>query len=337
MRGRSSDARPVVDAPVTPAPVRSFVLLVNPTAGGGRGRHAGDAAAARLRARGARFRTIVAASAEAATAAAIAAIDAGDVPVAVGGDGTLRLVADAALGRPGAVVGLVPGGRGNDVARHLGLPADPAAAADALVDGDAVPVDAGVAVAGDGTRRSFLSVACVGFDAEANRIADAAPARLGRFAYVWGALGALAGLRPTDFAIEVDGTPVAQRALLVAVGNAGSYGGGMRIAPHSSVADGVFDVVAVGHTGRRPDACGWRDRLRIVHLLPAVFRGSHVRMPSVSVRRAAQVRIAADAPLLAYADGDPIGPLPMTLSTVPAALSLLVPPGHRAPALEVGR
>ena len=122
--------------------------------------------------------------------------------------------------------------------------------------------------------------------------------------------------------------------MLVAVGNAGSYGGGMRIAPHASVTDGALDVVTIGHTGRRPDACDWRDRLRIVHLLPASFRGGHVRVPSVTVRRAAQVRVTADAPLLAYADGDPVGPLPMTLSTVPAALSLLMPPGHAAPAPE---
>ncbi|MGX6449978.1 diacylglycerol/lipid kinase family protein, partial [Patulibacter sp. S7RM1-6] len=262
---------------------------------------------------------------------------AGEVPVAVGGDGTLRLVAAAAAERPGSTIGLVPGGRGNDVARHLGLPDDVVAAADALLDGVPTPVDLGAAVAADGTRTVFVSVACAGLDAEASRIAAAVPAALGRASYVWGAVGALARLRPVDFRLELDGAPVPRRGLLVAVGNAGSYGGGMRIAPHASVADGAFDVVLVGHVGRRPDRCDWRDRLRVLRFLPGVFSGRHVRDPSVTVRRAAEVRIAADGPLPVYADGDPVGPLPMTLTTLPAATSLLVPPPQGGPAVEVGR
>lgn len=328
MRSGIHDAPPADPDRPTPPPGagdRAFTLVVNPTAGGGRAIGTARDAEARLRGHGRAVRTVPTRDAEHAAREAREAFGRGDVAVAVGGDGMLRILAGEAVGRDDALVGLLPAGRGNDFARFLGLPTDPVAAADALVHGRPVLLDTGVVTGEDGVPRTFLSLVSVGFDAEANRIANEAPAALGGLVYVWGVLGALAGLRPVPLRLTADGTERDAPALLLAVANAGAYGGGMHMAPHASVADGELDVVVVPHPGRRPDVCDWRDRLLLLRVLPRVFRGSHVRTRHVEVTRARTLRVEADGPLVAYADGDPVGVLPLTVGTRPASLRLLVP------------
>jgi YegS/Rv2252/BmrU family lipid kinase len=319
---------------------RSMALLVNPTAGGGRARRTAAAAEGRLRGRGVPVRTVLTVDAAHAAEEARAAFGRGDVAVAVGGDGMLRILAGEAVSREDAVVGLVPAGRGNDFARFLGLPTSTDEAVDALVDGVEARVDTGLVRDEQGVERTFLSLVSVGFDAEANRIANTAPAALGGLVYVWGVLGALAGLRPVPLRLQSGDATREVRVLLLAVANAGAYGGGMHMAPHASVGDGLLDVVVVPHPGRRPERCDWRDRSLLLRVLPRVFRGTHVRTPHVDVSRAASVRVSADGPLVAYADGDPVGVLPLTISSRPASLRLLVPaqgglrPGVLRPAPE---
>lgn len=328
MRSRTHDDAPAPTAAAPGAPAaadRGLTLVVNPTAGGGRGARRADEVAALLSARGARTRTVSARDAGHAAEEARAAFDRGDVAVAVGGDGMLRILAGEAAGRADAVVGLVPAGRGNDFARFLGLATTPQAAVDALVGGAEALVDTGVVRDADGVERTFLSMVSVGFDAEANRIANEAPAALGGLVYVWGVLGALAGLRPVPVRLDSADGRRDVRVLLLAVANAGAYGGGMHMAPHASVGDGELDVVVVGHPGRRPDRCDWRDRALLLRVLPRVFRGTHVAHPAVDVTRTGEVRVEADGPLVAYADGDPVGVLPLTISARPASLRLLVP------------
>ncbi|MEV4420427.1 diacylglycerol kinase family protein [Patulibacter sp. NPDC049589] len=327
MRSRTPDVAPGGSAPVAPAPdarSRRITLVVNPSAGGGRGARTAAVAAARLTQRGVRVRTVSTRDAEHAAQEADVAFDRGDAAVAVGGDGMLRILAGRAVLRDDAVVGLLPAGRGNDFARFLGLPTDPVVATEALVDGIEAVFDTGLVRDATGAERTFLSIVSVGFDAEANRIANAAPGALGGLVYVWGAVGALAGLRPVPLRLTADGVERSTPVLLLAVANAGAYGGGMHMAPHASVGDGVLDVVLVPHRGR-PDRCDWRDRLRILRFLPRVFRGTHVRAPHVEVSHARTLRVEADGPLVAYADGDPVGILPLEISTRPASLRMIVP------------
>lgn len=309
------------------APSRSLTLVVNPTAGGGRAARTAVAAASRLRHRGATVRTVSTRDADHAAQEAREAFDRGDVAVAVGGDGMLRILAGEAVRRDHAVVGLVPAGRGNDFARFLGLPTTVDDAVDALLDGIEVLVDTGLVRDAGGHERTFLSMVSVGFDAEANRIANEAPSALGGLVYVWGVLGALAGLRPVPLRLRTAAGTREVPALLLAVANAGAYGGGMHMAPHASVGDGELDVVVVPHPGRdrRPDRCDARDRLLLLRVLPRVFRGTHVRTRHVDVTRAASVEVSAGGPLVAYADGDPVGVLPLTIEARPASLRLLVP------------
>ena len=240
-----------------------------------------------------------------------AATDAGDAVVTLSGDGLIGCAAGVLRGRPDALLGTLPGGRGNDFVRVLGLPRDPVAAARVLPRCEIRSLDVG-----DVAGRTFIGIASLGFDSEANRIANAAPSALGPFAYVYGALRALAAYRPASFTLTLDGDEVIERrAFTVAAANSKAYGGGMYLAPGADLDDGLLDVIIVGDMTRR----------HFVKGLPKVFKGAHVDEPEVEVRRARSVEIRADRPFEVYADGDPIGATPVTISCVPQAVPVLCP------------
>ena len=115
--------------------------------------------------------------------------------------------------------------------------------------------------------------------------------------------------------MTLDGDTKTFRGFFVAVGNAASYGGGMRITPDASLDDGVFDVCLVGEMSKRA----------LFGQLPRLFSGGHVRHPAVEIVRARAVTIDADRTFSLYADGEEIGPLPATLTVDPSALEVVVP------------
>jgi YegS/Rv2252/BmrU family lipid kinase len=289
---------------------RPLALLVNPHAAGGRPLRLLPRVEARLKALGLRHTVQRTQSLLHGCELAREAAAGGEVPVTLSGDGLIGAVAGALRDVPDAVLGVLPGGRGNDFARMIGLPLDAVAACDVLAAGRAAPIDLGAA--GD---RTFLGVASLGFDSEANRIANAAPPQLGRLVYVYGALRALAAWDGARFALDADGERVEFEGWSVVVANSGFYGGGMHVAPDARLDDGALDVVWLAESSRAG----------LVRLLAKVFRGTHVHDPGVSVRRAAEVTVSADRPFTVYADGDPIAGLPVTLRAVPAALKVLVP------------
>jgi YegS/Rv2252/BmrU family lipid kinase len=290
--------------------VRSLALLVNPHAAGGRPLRLLPRVEARLRDLGLRYSVQRTQSLLHGCELAREAAGRGETPVTLSGDGLIGAVAGALRDVPDAVLGVLPGGRGNDFARMAGIPLDAVAACDVLADGRPTPIDMGAA---DG--RTFLGVASLGFDSEANRIANAAPPQLGRLVYVYGALRALAAWEGARFTVDVDGERAEFAGWSVAAANSGFYGGGMRVAPHARLDDGALDVVWLAESSR----------LGLVRLLAKVFRGTHVNAPGVSVRRGAEVRVSADRPFTVYADGDPIGNLPIVMRAVPAAVEVLLP------------
>lgn len=292
-----------------PAPV---CLIVNPASGGGRGGRLAPPVLDELRRLGLTARRQDTRDLAHARALALEAAHAGESAVALGGDGLVGAVADALRAVPGAVLGVLPGGRGNDLARVLGIARDPVAACATIAHGSARPLDLGE-VAG----RTFVGIASAGFDSEANRIANAAPARLGNLVYAYGALRALAAWHPAHFQIELhpSGERVRFTGYTVAAASSRAYGGGMLIAPDADLQDGLLDVVLIEAVGR----------LRFLANLPRVFSGAHVRLPEVRVLRAAEVTIEADRPFALYADGDPIAQLPARVRALPAAVSVLVP------------
>lgn len=298
---------------------RTVCLIVNPAAGGGRAaRHAPTAERALAR----RGLTVlrqdtrdIGHARELAREAALA----GQTVVTISGDGLLGAIADELRAIPGAVLGLVPGGRGNDLARVLGIPEDPEAACAVIADGCARAMDLGLVHDDGGPGQAFVGIASCGFDSDANRIANEAPAWLGGLSYAYGALRALWSWRPARFQIEL--RPSGERhsfsGYTVAAANSRAYGGGMFIAPEALLDDGQLEVVTVEGVGK----------LRFLASLPSVFKGTHVRQPSVRVLRAGEILISADRPFTMYADGDPIGELPVRVSALPGAVSMLVPRG----------
>ena len=192
-----------------PLPARRNVricLVVNPSAGGGRAGRTLPDVIAELTRRGIEHRVEATRSLEHAKELALAAAAAGETTVTLGGDGLIGAVADA-LKHSDGVLGLLPGGRGNDFARVLKIPLDPVAAC-AVIAGNVVrELDLG-----EVNSRTFISIASCGFDSDANRIANETRLVRGNLVYAYGALRALAGWRPAQFEISVDGRDAAHDA-----------------------------------------------------------------------------------------------------------------------------
>jgi YegS/Rv2252/BmrU family lipid kinase len=297
---------------------RPLALLVNPSAGGGRAVKALPAVEAELRRLGLAHRVAMTESVRHAKELAVAAAGAETV-VPFSGDGLVGAVAAALRGHDDAVMGVLPGGRGNDFCRTVGIPRDPVAACAVLAAGVATPVDLGEVVSDGGAShepQTFIGIASLGFDSAANRIANDAPSTLGPLVYAYGALRALATFRPATFDVSVDRERRTFSGWSVGACNTSFYGGGMKAAPDARLDDGQLDVMMASPRSRAEF---------LTKLLPGVFKGTHTGLPFVSMMRGAEVRIAADRPFTVYADGDPIGELPATIRAVPGAVKVLLP------------
>jgi YegS/Rv2252/BmrU family lipid kinase len=285
-------------------------LIVNPSAGDGRAGRALADVEAELARLGIEHHVEATRSLGHARELARAATRAGETAVAFGGDGLVGAVADA-LKHSSGVLGVLPGGRGNDFARVLGIALEPTAACGVLAAGAVRKLDLGAV-----DSKTFLSIASCGFDSEANRIANETRIVRGNLVYTYGALRALITWKPARFEVTVDGgQPHVLLGYTVAAANSGAYGGGMLLAPNASLEDGALDVVLVEHT----------PKLRFLRLIPSLFKGEHVRQREVQVLRGAEVRISADRPFTMYADGDPIAELPVTVSVLPRAVQVIIP------------
>jgi YegS/Rv2252/BmrU family lipid kinase len=289
---------------------RRFALLVNPASAGGKALEALPAVHTALDRLDAPHRTVTTRSTEHAAEEAAKASAQGETVAALSGDGLLRPLAGVLKGTATALA-VIPCGRGNDLARVLGIPTDPTAAAELAVNGPEKLIDVANV---DGT--PYLGIASLGFDSEANRIANTAPARLGQLVYLYGALGALATWKHATFDIEVDGERRQFTGWSVGACNSKAYGGGMYAAPDAELDDGALDVVYCERTSKATF---------VGKVLLKIFKGEHVHEPSVHVMRGAEVHIDADRPFMVYADGDPVGELPMTFRALPAALQVLLP------------
>lgn len=242
--------------------------------------------------------------------AALEAADSGELPVVVSGDGLIGAVGGAMAGYE-TPLGIVPGGRGNDLARVLGIPADPEAAVATIAAGEVRRIDVGEA---NGKR--FLGVASVGFDSVANQLANETKWLRGNLVYAYAGVRTLVGWKPARFSVRVGEESRRFSGYSVSVANSGAFGGGMRIAPDADLADGEFDVIVVGEVGR----------LRFLGNLPKVFKGAHVEEDEVRVFRAPRLELDASRPFPVYADGEHLTDLPVSLRLLPRALSVIAPP-----------
>jgi diacylglycerol kinase (ATP) len=294
-------------------PQRKLLFILNPSAGGGQSRRmlAAVRAAAGEMGYAGEWRMTSAAGHAQAIAQAVAGHGFTRV-VGVGGDGTLQEIANGLLqgGRP-IELGVVPAGTGNDFARALGLPLDPAAATRIACGERVRPVDAALALG-----RCFINIAGAGLDgavaaAVARRRGDGSPT--GPIMYLACGIEALSRLKPQEVSIELDGQLLHRRIMLVAIGNGPFGGGGMMFCPEADPTDGLLDVCIVGEVPK------WR----ALAMVPGLFRGQHVRHPAVEYQRARRIRIEplqTHYAVPVHLDGEACDQLPLDVQILPAAL-----------------
>lgn len=288
-------------------PDSSVVLLSNPFAGNGNTTHALGVVRRRLLDAGHRVRAVVNDDAGLALEEVRTAVAGGaSAVIAVGGDGTVHLALQAVAGT-GVPLGIVATGHGNDAARALDLPVDDVEGAmDVILFGRTALVDAGRA-----GERWFLTVLAAGFDAVVNERANRMKWPRGPMRYNLATVIELSTFRPLPYSLELDGERLQMEGMLVAIGNSSSFGGGMRIAEGAVMDDGFLDVVTIGPLSR----------LELARTYPRLFNGTHVSHPQYAVHRARRVTVAAPG-VVAYADGERIAPLPLTVECIPSAVKV---------------
>lgn len=241
-----------------------------------------------------------------------------ELVVAAGGDGTLGEVLNGVFGT-GAKLGILPVGTGNDFARCIGVGTHLPNALGILKNGEPRAVDVGRVEIG-GKSRYFLNIAGAGFDSRvAARINEHRPRVLkklsGTGAYLVGCLSEMREFPLADFRLEVDGKVIESRAVLCAIANASSYGGGMRVAPDADLEDGLFEVCLIRQLSRGA----------FLRAFPGVFAGQHIHHPAVSMFRGAKVRLECEPPLPVLVDGDILGDTPASFEILPRAVEIVAP------------
>ncbi|HEX6228352.1 MAG TPA: diacylglycerol kinase family protein [Solirubrobacterales bacterium] len=287
-----------------------LALLVNPSAAGGRTMKLLPRVEAALDEFHLPFRVQRTSHLSDGVEAALAAIEAGEVPVAISGDGMIGAIGGEMAGAD-TPLGIIPGGRGNDLARVLGIPEEPEEAAAVIAAGNTRRIDVGEA-----NGRRFLGIASTGFDAEANRLANDTRWLRGNLVYAFAGIVTLLRWKPARFSVKVGDEQIRFTGYSVAAANSPAYGGGMLLAPDAHLSDGEFDVVMVGETGK----------LHFLSNLPKVFKGTHVEEDELRIFRAPRVELSASRPFAVYADGEHLTDLPASLRLLPRALSVIVPP-----------
>jgi len=303
------------------------LFIVNPIAGSGRAHEIVPRVEAWLAGQGMKARLVETGGAgDAERLAAKAAGEGHDRVIAVGGDGTIQEVLNGLLSAGASSnggppeVGIVPAGRGNDLARSVDLPIDPMACLPIAIGATTRPFDVGLASGEDGRTRHFGAAGGAGFDAQ---VAYTMAVRRrfwmrGEAGYFLGTLNELRRYRNGSLQVTLrgdgDDRVVAQRCLFVAFANGPVYGGGMRICPDAAVDDGWLDVCLVGDLSR----------LAALRELPGIYQAKHVKNPKVEIVRARSVRIEGDPTTRVHLDGEPFGSVPVDVSLLPGAVGVAV-------------
>lgn len=292
------------------AVAREIALLTNPSAGKGAGSRTAAIALPRLREAGFHVRELQGSDGPEALALAREAVAGGvESLVVVGGDGMVHMAVQALAGTD-VNLGIIPAGTGNDVARYLGIPRkDPQAAADVVVGSHVRIIDLAKT-----SGEYFVTVLAAGFDSMVNERANRMRWPKGQMRYNIATLAELRVFEPLPYTLELDGVVRRLDAMVVAVGNGPSFGGGLRITHGAELDDGMLDVVII-----KP-----MTKLDLVRTYPKLFTGGHTTHPQYEHHRVKSVTVAAPG-VVAYADGERLGALPLTVEVAPLALRVLAP------------
>ncbi|MBT9165073.1 MAG: Diacylglycerol kinase [candidate division WS2 bacterium] len=232
-----------------------------------------------------------------------------DLVVAVGGDGTVSEVANPLVGTT-TPLGILPFGRGNDIATSLNIPKQPEEAVKCLLKDDIRTIDVGKV-----KDRYFLGVGGVGFDGEvvnlANRYRKYLPTPF--LAFFVGVFIEIAVFNPKKITFDIDGVKHEVRAYMLAIGNGPRYGGGMIVLPSASLDDGELDLCLVRDTSK----------IDFLMTLPKVFTGAHIHHPGVSLFKGKKISVESEANLFVHADGEILGRLPATFEIASKKLNVI--------------
>jgi YegS/Rv2252/BmrU family lipid kinase len=290
---------------------RPVLLLVNPAASGGRAVHVASAARAELQLIGVDHRVVESRDLAHARDEAKSAAARGELVAACGGDGFVGTVAGAVRNTDGALA-VVPAGRGNDFARVLAIPSDPREAVRLATTGPEKLLDVATC-----NGAPFVCIASLGFDSDANRIANETKTVSGNLVYLYAALKALWQWTPATFYITIDGERQQVTGYSAGVGNTKAYGGGMYAIPDAEPDDGEL------HGAFCDDSLS---KLAFAtQVLPRLFKGTHVKLDAIKTLHGRRWEIGSDRPFVVYADGDPIAETPVTIEVEPACLRVVVP------------
>jgi YegS/Rv2252/BmrU family lipid kinase len=287
----------------------TYTALVNPISGGGHALATWEPIGELLSAQGLDVRTELTRSQQHAVEAASSAAMRGDLVIAVGGDGLVRDVAAGVVPND-ATMAIVPGGRGNDLARKLGIPSEATALAAMLVAAATRKIDV-IEAAG----HVVLGNVYVGIDSVANEAINNNRWLPGLLVYRLAPVGAIMRWKAGVFTLVEDGETRTLPLHSVVVANSGAYGHGLQIVPSAQLDDGMLDVLTVGDGPRS----------QVVKFINQAKIGAHLTNPRVTVTQAREVTISADRPIPVYADGDYLCELPVTVTVRPAALNLVLP------------
>ena len=281
-----------------------FLLLANPTSGAGQGRNVIADVIKELKAREISFSDISGSSYESAVLNLRSSLKRTnpEAVIVVGGDGMVHLAIQELAGTEVPLI-LIPAGTGNDFARTMNLDLDlPVASLSYALTHQPKSIDLG-SVNG----RYFAEILSTGFDSMVNERANRMRIR-SKIKYDLAMLLELPIFKPLEYEISVDGRQMTTRAMLIAVANGISYGGGMKICPNSDIQDGLFDLMILEPVSK----------IEFLKVFPKVFKGTHITHPKVRILQGKKITINSKA--IAYADGERIGQLPITAEIAPGAL-----------------
>ena len=289
------------------------LLLVNPAAGGGRGEKIFNRVIKLLKAQDLKVDLQLTQFPGHAGQLANDAANADYQQIIIcGGDGTINEVANGLCGSR-INLGIIPCGRGNDLARYLGIPTKLKPACYICANGRPVELDLGQI-----DQRYFCSNAYVGFAAEINRLANTDSYRhkgKGAYPYLHALWNTLGRFKPCRITLEHDSGAYEGQIIMAVVGNISSFGGGLKITPNATADDGLLDICIVESVGK------WE----FLRAFPAVFKGAHLKYDFVKYLRSPKVRISADAPLDIYADGEFVRKLPVDIQLHSLSLRVIAP------------
>ena len=282
-----------------------WIVVINPIAGRGKGLRVGKTVTDFLEAHEIKYRIASGSSAQSTRQSLQTELENATCEgvIAVGGDGLVNLVVQE-IARTNVPLLVIPAGTGNDFCRALGWSVGNVdEILNSILSKEPQRLDLGIA-----NGSWFGAILSTGFDSEVNERANSMKWPRGPLKYNLAMLQELVSFKPRKYDITLDGRALSTSAMLIAVGNGISYGGGMKVCPGARLDDGQFDVMIL-----KPVST-----FEFLRVFPKVYKGSHISHPAVEVHRARSVILSA--PAIAYADGERVGPLPVTAECVPGAL-----------------